>query len=118
NMFGKERLEKMKDGAILLNVGRGSIVNTEALCDVLISGKLSGAGLDVTDPEPLPSSSRLWKIPTALLTPHVSGGYHLEATREHIVGIFKENLRRFLKEEQMNNAVDFGAGYVTKRKKV
>lgn len=53
-MFDAERMAKMKDGAILLNVGRGMIVDTDALCAALENGKLAGAGVDVTDPEPLP----------------------------------------------------------------
>lgn len=110
-MFGAKRISKMKDGAVLLNVGRGSIVDTEALCDALESGKLSGAGLDVTEPEPLPENSRLWKIDTAVITPHVSGGYHLHETHERIVGICAENLRRFLAGEQLKNTVDFTTGY-------
>ena len=68
-LLGRERMARIKDGAVLLNVGRGYIVDTEALCDALESGKLAGAGLDVTDPEPLPGDHRLWRIPTAVVTP-------------------------------------------------
>lgn len=107
----RERIEKMKDGACLLNVGRGSIVDTEALCDALESGKLSGAGLDVTDPEPLPPDHRLWRIPTAVITPHVSGFYHLRETHERIIGICEENLRWFLAGKPLINQVDFSTGY-------
>ena len=75
-LMSRERLAKMKEGAVLLNVGRGFIVDTEALCDALERGHLSGAGVDVTDPEPLPPTHRLWNIPTAVVTPHISGFYH------------------------------------------
>ena len=61
-MFDAERMAKMKDGAILLNVGRGMIVDTDALCAALENGKLAGAGVDVTDPEPLPADHPLWKM--------------------------------------------------------
>ena len=106
-----ERLAKMKEGAVLLNVGRGFIVDTEALCDALERGHLSGAGVDVTDPEPLPPTHRLWNIPTAVVTPHISGFYHLRETHERIVGIFLENLRHFQAGEPLRNLVDFATGY-------
>lgn len=110
-LMSRERLAKMKEGAVLLNVGRGFIVDTEALCDALERGHLSGAGVDVTDPEPLPPTHRLWNIPTAVVTPHISGFYHLRETHERIVGIFLENLRHFQAGEPLRNLVDFVTGY-------
>lgn len=110
-LMNRERLSKMKKGAVLLNVGRGYIVDTDALCDALESGHLSGAGVDVTDPEPLPADHPLWKVPTAVVTPHVSGHYHLRQTHERIVNIFAENLERFRKGEALRNQVDFATGY-------
>ena len=110
-LMSRERLAKMKEGAVLLNVGRGFIVDTEALCDALERGYLSGAGVDVTDPEPLPPTHRLWNIPTAVVTPHISGFYHLRETHERIVGIFLENLRHFQAGEPLRNLVDFATGY-------
>ena len=110
-LMSRERLAKMKEGAVLLNVGRGFIVDTEALCDALERGHLSGAGVDVTDPEPLPPTHRLCNIPTAVVTPHISGFYHLRETHERIVGIFLENLRHFQAGEPLRNLVDFATGY-------
>lgn len=110
-LMSRVRLAKMKEGAVLLNVGRGFIVDTEALCDALERGHLSGAGVDVTDPEPLPPTHRLWNIPTAVVTPHISGFYHLRETHERIVGIFLENLRHFQAGEPLRNLVDFATGY-------
>ena len=110
-LMSRERLAKMKEGAVLLNVGRGFIVDTEVLCDALERGHLSGAGVDVTDPEPLPPTHRLWNIPTAVVTPHISGFYHLRETHERIVGIFLENLRHFQAGEPLRNLVDFATGY-------
>lgn len=110
-LMSRERLAKMKEGAVLLNVGRGFIVDTEALCDALERGHLSGAGVDVTDPEPLPPTHRLWNIPTAVVTPHISGFYHLREIHERIVGIFLENLRHFQAGEPLRNLVDFATGY-------
>ena len=110
-MLDRRRLGLMKPGAVLLNVGRGTIVDTEALCDALESGAIAGAGLDVTNPEPLPQGHRLWKIPTAVVTPHISGFYHLKETHTRIVDIFAQNLTRFLKGEPLKNQVDFATGY-------
>lgn len=111
NMIGKRELALLRDEAIVLNVGRGYIIETEALCDALESGKLMGAGLDVIEPEPLPADHRLWEIPTALITPHISGFFHLAQTQVNILNIFKENLRRFVAGEALINQVDRGAGY-------
>ena len=110
-MFDAERMAKMKDGAILLNVGRGMIVDTDALCAALKSGKLAGAGVDVTDPEPLPADHPLWKMENAVITPHISGGYHLQETHDRIVRIMAENLKRFLAGEPLRNVVDLSTGY-------
>ena len=72
HMFNADRFAKMKDGALLVNVARGPIVDTSALLDVLRSGKIRAA-LDVTDPEPLPEDHPLWKEPNCLIVPHVGG---------------------------------------------
>ena len=111
HLFNRERLNHMKSGAILLNVGRGSAIDTEALCDVLESGHLRGAGLDVTEPEPLPPDHRLWKIKNAIITPHISGQYHLQETFERIVQISAENLKRYFAGKELINVVDFTTGY-------
>lgn len=111
NLLCRQRLESMKPGSYLLNVGRGGIVDTEALCDVLERGPLAGAGLDVTQPEPLPPGHRLWSIPNAVVTPHISGFYHLQETHERIIRIFAENCRRFTAGEPLINQVDFATGY-------
>ena len=111
NMFDAARIAKMKDGAILLNVGRGTIVDSTALCAALERGKLAGAALDVTDPEPLPADHPLWKQKNAVITPHVSGGFHLQETHERIIRIMAENLRAFCAGAPLRNVVDFETGY-------
>ncbi len=111
HLFDADRLSKMKKGAILLNVGRGTAIDQEALFDVLSSGHLGGAGLDVTDPEPLPKEHRLWKAPNLLLTPHVSGGYHLAETKERIVRLSARNLHHFMEGKPLASVVDFTTGY-------
>ncbi|MBQ2915755.1 MAG: D-2-hydroxyacid dehydrogenase [Clostridia bacterium] len=110
-LFNRERIYNMKDGATLINVGRGNAVDTEALCDALDDGKLYAASLDVTDPEPLPSDHRMWKIENALITPHISGFFHLRKTYENIVDIFIENLSRFLDGKELENIIDMDTGY-------
>ena len=71
----------------------------------------AGAGVDVTDPEPLPADHPLWKMENAVITPHISGGYHLQETHDRIVRIMAENLKRFLAGEPLRNVVDFSTGY-------
>ncbi|MBO4407107.1 MAG: D-2-hydroxyacid dehydrogenase [Clostridia bacterium] len=110
-MFDEERLRRMKKGAILLNVGRGSAVDSDALCRLLDEGFLSGAALDVTDPEPLPPEHPLWRCENALITPHVSGFYHLRETYDNIVNIAVENLVRFRAGKPLLTPVDRETGY-------
>lgn len=76
-----ERLAQLKEGALVVNVGRGSTVDEAALAAALGSGRLAGAALDVTQVEPLPKSSPLWGIPTLLLTPHIAGGRPQQADK-------------------------------------
>lgn len=112
-MFDAERFNKMKVNAILVNVGRGFIVNTDALTDALQHGLLSGVVLDVTDPEPLPEKHPLRYMENVLLTPHISGitwGDN-KFTRKRILEIFCENIRRDSKGELKINSIDFDKGY-------
>ena len=110
-LFDRERIGRMKKGAILLNAGRGSAVDTAALCDAVESGALAGAGLDVTDPEPLPAGHRLYGVENILLTPHVSGGYHLPYTLDRIVEISAKNLQKWIAGEPLTHVVNRKEGY-------
>jgi phosphoglycerate dehydrogenase-like enzyme len=99
----------LKRGAYFLNVGRGQSVVQDALIEALRSGRLAGAGLDVTDPEPLPPGNPLWTLPNVILTPHVSTRSDLgEAARFAIV---RENLRRYVAGDKMLSVVDARKGY-------
>ena len=111
-LIGAEEFALMKDTAILLNIGRGTAVDTDALNEALRSGKIYGAGIDVTDPEPLPADHPLWDAPHMIITPHVSGGYALPVTLEKILRLSIENLERWERGEQLINIVDRGTGYV------
>lgn len=110
-LFSKDKISKMKKDSVLINVGRGTAIDTEALCDALESGKLLGAALDVTDPEPLPKDHRIWGIRNAIITPHVSGNYNLKETHHRIVKIAVNNLERFIKGEELRNVVNLSTGY-------
>lgn len=117
HMFDAHRLSLCKKDACLINVGRGSAVDTEVLCRMLLEGRLGSAALDVTDPEPLPEGHPLWKAPNLILTPHVSGGFSLPETLERIVGICADNLERFLCGEKLYNLVDTETGYASNGRK-
>ena len=96
-LIDRRRLLMMKPYAVLLNAGRGSAVDCTALAEILTQGHLLGAGLDVTDPEPLPATHPLWDAPRAFLTPHTAGGYnHMEVTLHQLQALFLDNVQRFL----------------------
>ncbi|MDB9741589.1 D-2-hydroxyacid dehydrogenase [Akkermansiaceae bacterium] len=109
HMMNKEAFAAMKDGSYLINIARGAVVKTEALIEALNSGKLAGAGIDVTDPEPLHKGHSLWKAPNLIITPHVSG--KTEITKKRRSALTVENLRRFASGEPLLNVVDKEAGY-------
>lgn len=109
--LNRERIALLKQDAVVLNVGRGTALDTDALSEALYAGRIAGAALDVTDPEPLPADHPLWDAPGALITPHISGGYSLPETLDQIAGIFAENLGRYLRGEELLHVVDLETGY-------
>ena len=110
-LFDKARMLKMKKGAFILNIGRGSAIDQDALIELLESGHLGGAGLDVTTPEPLPADSKLWDLPNVILTPHVSGGGSLDLTSDLIVDRFIGYLQDYIAGRPFKQVVDRKAGY-------
>jgi phosphoglycerate dehydrogenase-like enzyme len=109
NLFNGEFFAQVKPGAYFFNVGRGQSVVQDALVAALRSGRLAGAGLDVTDPEPLPADNPLWTVPNVIITPHVSARSDLgDAARYALV---RENLRRYVNGEKMLSVVDTRKGY-------
>jgi len=108
-LFSAALIEKMKPGAFLYNIGRGSIIDQDALIAALQSRRLGGAGLDVTTPEPLPEESPLWDLDNVIITPHTSGSS--PKLMERAVALWTDNLRRFLAGEPLRNVVDLDAGY-------
>ncbi|KIR03577.1 D-3-phosphoglycerate dehydrogenase [Lachnospiraceae bacterium TWA4] len=98
HLFNKELLEKCKKGAYLINCGRGDSVNLDALKFALDEKILAGAGLDVTEPEPLNEDHALWDYENVLITPHVAGGFHLQQTFDAIIELAGKHLNEWLGE--------------------
>lgn len=111
HIMDERRLRLMKPTAVIVNDGRGSAIDPEALKKVMKEGHLLAAALDVTEPEPLPADDELWSIPNVIITPHSGGQFLMKDTYEKVVRIFGDNLRRFLNGEELNNIVDKKAGY-------
>lgn len=108
-IMDKTRIGLMKKGSYLINVARGTLIDQDALINALERGQLAGAGLDVTEPEPLPKESKLWHMPNVLVTPHASG---LSKSDPHqVFEIFFRNASHYLKNEKMQNLVDFTLKY-------
>lgn len=113
NMFDERRFSLMKPTATLVNIGRGFIVNTDALTNALKNGVIKDAVIDVMDPEPLPAEHPLRQLDNLVLTPHISGlGWSSNIyTRKRILEILSENLKRDITGEPFINLVDFDYGY-------
>ena len=113
-LLSDRRIALMKRGAVLMNVGRGSLLDEAALADALKSGRLSGAVLDVFAQEPLPERSPLWDMENVLITPHVSGPSfgHFPEVERRIAGICADNISRFLAGKPLVNVIDRSRGYV------
>jgi D-2-hydroxyacid dehydrogenase (NADP+) len=109
HMIGEEQLRMMNPNAYIINVSRGAVIDTEALIKALKEGWIAGAGLDVFEQEPLPEDSELWKLDNVVMTPHVSGG--TPRYDELAVGVFCDNLRRYLEGKPLRNVVNKKAGY-------
>ncbi len=101
-LIDKQRLAMLKTGALLVNAGRGTVVDMDALGDELKSGRLAAA-LDVTDPEPLPPESPLWRLPNVLLTPHIAGDS--PAADERVYELVGDQIRRHFKGQPLLNLV-------------
>ncbi len=107
-LFDEEFFATIKPGAVFINVGRGQTVVTGALVAALESGTVSGAGLDVSDPEPLPADHALWQRDDVIITPHVAGK---GGERERHAVLMLENIRRYVSGEPLLNVVDPKKGY-------
>jgi len=108
-LIGARELARMKPGSVLVNLGRGPLVDEQALIEALTAGRIAGAALDVFEREPLAPESPLWSMSNVILTPHVSG--FGPRYWERAVALFRDNLRRYLADEPLINVVDKRAGY-------
>lgn len=108
-MVGPQQFDLMKKGAYFIAVSRGGLYDLPSLVKALDSKRLAGAGVDVTDPEPLPKGHPLWKFDNAIITPHIAGRSDKDHAR--MVGTIKENIRRFAEGKPLINVVDKQKGY-------
>ena len=111
HLITRERLGLLKKTSVLVNVGRGSVLDQDALMDMLNSGKIAGAALDVTTPEPLPADHPLWSTRNLIITPHVSGNMSLDITCDLDVNMFCDNLTRYCRNQPMKHIVERSTGY-------
>jgi phosphoglycerate dehydrogenase-like enzyme len=109
HLIGAAELEAMRGDAWLVNVARGSLVDTDALVDALARGAIGGAALDVTDPEPLPDGHPLWSERRALITPHIANP--AVTLRRYLARHVQENVARFANGEPLLSPIDPEAGY-------
>jgi phosphoglycerate dehydrogenase-like enzyme len=108
-MMGPKQFDLMKKDSYFIAVSRGGIYDMPSLVKSLDSKKLAGAGVDVTDPEPLPPGHALWKFNNAIITPHIAG--RSDKDRARMVGTIQENVRRFVNGQPLINVVDKQKGY-------
>lgn len=109
SLLGAAQFAQLPKGAIVVNVGRAKIIDTEALMASLESGHLGGASLDVFPQEPLPPEHLLWKTPNVILTPHTSG--FRQGHWDEVVEVFAENIERFQRGEPLKFRIDPALGY-------
>lgn len=108
-MFGAAEFALMKPTAYFINVSRGKLVQTDALVAALKEKRIAGAGLDVTNPEPLPPDHALWTFPNVIVTSHIAG--QSPHSWERSTGVFVENVRRYVHGQPLLNLVDKQKGY-------
>ncbi len=108
-MFGAKQFAAMKSSAYFINVARGGLVQTPDLVAALTKGQIAGAGLDVTDPEPIPDNDPLWRQPNVVISPHLGG--QSTGNRDRQWRLYRENVRRFVAGEPLLCVVDKQKGY-------
>ncbi len=103
-LIGADALAKVKRGVHIVNIARGGLIDTDALLAALDDGRVGGASLDVTDPEPLPPGHPLWSAPNARITPHIA--WSSAKTPQRIFALFADNIGRFARGERLINQID------------
>lgn len=110
-LLSAERITALPEKTFVINVGRGTVIDQEALIEALNEGRIAGAALDVMYPEPLPEDHPLWTARNCIITPHISGDMGLPETIDITVDIFCENLKRYADGRELTNLIDVNAGY-------
>ena len=111
HLFNYERLHQIKQGAMIINVGRGSAIVAKDLVRIMKEKHLRAACLDVTEYEPLPKNMDLWNVENVYITPHISGRFNAQANYDNVIHIFHKNLLHFINKEPLENIVDKTQGY-------
>lgn len=109
HIMDRKRLGLLRKDAYLINIGRGSLIDQDALCEFLREERFAGAAIDVSTPEPLPADSELWKLDNLIITPHVSGKSPTTCQRQF--SVFYENIGKYISGETLNNVIDFNLMY-------
>jgi len=108
-LLSRERIARMKQNAFVVNIARGALIDTDALVEAIDDGRIRGAALDVTDPEPLPDDHPLWRLPTVIVTSHMSGS--APAWRDAFATRLRENVARYIADDPLVGVVDLDLGY-------
>lgn len=108
-LFDADRFRAMRDDAYLINIARGSLVDTDALVEAIQAGVIAGAALDVTDPEPLPAGHPLWTLDPVLITPHIANPDEWDLG--DLSALVEDNVRRFVNGQPLLGVVDLDLGY-------
>lgn len=106
HLFTLDKFNLMKKDALLINAGRGDLIETDVLCEVLEKRIIRGIGQDVFEKEPIPEDSKLWSYDNLVITPHVAGFFHLDKDRQKWVDMCCENLRRYANGEKLLHVVE------------
>ena len=110
-LLSAERIALLPEKTFVINVGRGILIDQDALIEALNEGRIAGAALDVMYPEPLPADHPLWTARNCIITPHISGDMGLPETVDITVDIFCDNLRRYADGRELTHLIDINAGY-------
>ncbi|MBQ0000311.1 MAG: D-2-hydroxyacid dehydrogenase [Clostridiales bacterium] len=111
HLLDADMLANCKEGAYLMNVGRGNVIPLADLQKPEVTGRFAGIWLDVVEVEPLPEGHALFSVPNLLLTPHITGGFHLDLTMKQIFEISEHNLKAWLGEGEYKSVLDRSTGY-------
>src|SRR6185503_9960075 len=109
HLFNAEKFKRMKKSAVVINIGRGGIIHEADLVEALKAGDIAGAGLDVTETEPLPNYSPLWDMENVMITPHHSGLSHKYMDRA--IDLLCKNIKAYLAKKPLLTEVDKKLGY-------